>query len=117
MMKRRTPYQYKRPLPVKDIVEPRLSSDELMGIETRSQLIELLKGRGEKSNQALDMFYHDQEQRLLQIELIKLQQWIIKNNNRVAILFEGRDAAGKGGTIKRFMEHLNPRTIRKVALP
>ena len=48
----------------------------------------------------------------LQIELVKLQQWIAKNKKRVAIIFEGRDAAGKGGNIRRFTEHLNPRSMR-----
>jgi len=52
----------------------------------------------------------------LQVELLKLQSWIRKTGNRLVILFEGRDAAGKGGTIKRFMEHLNPRGARVVAL-
>lgn len=52
----------------------------------------------------------------LQVELLKLQAWVKKTNQRVVIVFEGRDAAGKGGTIKRFMEHLNPRGARVVAL-
>src|SRR5690606_29587226 len=52
----------------------------------------------------------------LQIELLKLQHWVKDEKQRVAILFEGRDAAGKGGTIKRFREHLNPRGARVVAL-
>lgn len=52
----------------------------------------------------------------LQVELVKLQNWIRDTNQKVIILFEGRDAAGKGGTIKRFMEHLNPRGARVVAL-
>ena len=56
------------------------------------------------------------EKRLLQIELLKLQKWVKANGRRVVIVFEGRDAAGKGGTIKRFMEHLNPRGARVVAL-
>ncbi|MHA7271127.1 polyphosphate kinase 2 [Arthrobacter sp. HLT1-20] len=59
---------------------------------------------------------YDIEKRLLQIELLKLQQWIKATGRRVVILFEGRDAAGKGGTIKRFTEHLNPRGTRVVAL-
>ena len=53
----------------------------------------------------------------LQIELVKLQHWARETGARVAIVFEGRDAAGKGGTIKRFREHLNPRGARVVALP
>jgi len=52
----------------------------------------------------------------LQVELLKLQAWVKETGNRVVILFEGRDAAGKGGTIKRMMEHLNPRGARVVAL-
>ncbi len=52
----------------------------------------------------------------LQVELLKLQSWVKETGQRVVIVFEGRDAAGKGGTIKRFMEHLNPRGARTVAL-
>jgi polyphosphate kinase 2 len=54
--------------------------------------------------------------RALQIELLKLQNWVKTTGQRVVVLFEGRDAAGKGGTIKRFTEHLNPRGARVVAL-
>src|SRR3982750_4470247 len=59
---------------------------------------------------------YDHHKRLLQIELLKLQNWCKTSGERLVILFEGRDAAGKGGTIKRFMEHLNPRGARVVAL-
>ncbi|MFA5081420.1 MAG: polyphosphate kinase 2 [Hydrogenophilaceae bacterium] len=52
----------------------------------------------------------------LQIELLKVQNWVRETGQRIVILFEGRDAAGKGGTIKRYMEHLNPRQARVVAL-
>ncbi len=52
----------------------------------------------------------------LQVELLKVQRWVRRSGRKVVILFEGRDAAGKGGTIKRFMEHLNPRGARVVAL-
>jgi polyphosphate kinase 2 len=52
----------------------------------------------------------------LQVELLKLQNWVKETGERIVVLFEGRDAAGKGGTIKRFMEHLNPRGARVVAL-
>jgi len=52
----------------------------------------------------------------LQVELLKAQNWIKETGQRIVVLFEGRDAAGKGGTIKRFMEHLNPRGARVVAL-
>lgn len=59
--------------------------------------------------------YEKQKYRL-QVELLKLQAWVKASRQKVVILFEGRDAAGKGGTIKRFMEHLNPRGARVVAL-
>ncbi|MGD9755070.1 MAG: polyphosphate kinase 2, partial [Acidimicrobiia bacterium] len=59
---------------------------------------------------------YDHAKRLLQIELLKAQTWLNETGQRLVILFEGRDAAGKGGTIKRFMEHLNPRFARVVAL-
>ncbi|XLM22632.1 polyphosphate kinase 2, partial [Chromobacterium piscinae] len=52
----------------------------------------------------------------LQIELLKVQSWVKESGQKIVILFEGRDAAGKGGTIKRYMEHLNPRGARVVAL-
>jgi polyphosphate kinase 2 len=52
----------------------------------------------------------------LQVELLKAQNWVKETGQRIVVLFEGRDAAGKGGTIKRFMEHLNPRGARVVAL-
>jgi polyphosphate kinase len=59
---------------------------------------------------------YTREKRLLQVELLKLQRWIKESGDRLMILFEGRDAAGKGGTIKRFTENLNPRRARVVAL-
>jgi polyphosphate kinase 2 len=59
---------------------------------------------------------YDIVKRMLQIELLKLQYWLEDTGQRLVIVFEGRDAAGKGGTIKRFMEHLNPRAARVVAL-
>ena len=63
--------------------------------------------------------YIEYERKLikLQIEVIKLQTWAIKNNERVIVLFEGRDAAGKGGAIRRITERINPRHIKIVALP
>ncbi len=59
---------------------------------------------------------YEDEMAALQIELVKLQSWTNRTGARIAILFEGRDAAGKGGTIKRFRENLNPRSARVVAL-
>ena len=59
---------------------------------------------------------YEAAKRELQIELLKLQEWAQSTGEKVVVIFEGRDAAGKGGTIKRFMEHLNPRAARVVAL-
>ena len=59
---------------------------------------------------------YEQRKQELQIELLKLQSWVKTSGEKLVVLFEGRDAAGKGGTIKRFMEHLNPRGARVVAL-
>ena len=72
-------------------------------------------GRYPYKNLMLRRNYEEQKYRL-QVELLKLQAWVKATNQRVVILFEGRDAAGKGGTIKRLMEHLNPRGARVVAL-
>jgi polyphosphate kinase 2 len=59
---------------------------------------------------------YEKEKARLQVELLKVQRWVKESGKKVVILFEGRDAAGKGGAIKRFMEHLNPRGARVVAL-
>ena len=94
----------------------KLTVKDFENLKTNYNLIDFLK---EKSNLYLKIentIAYNIELRLLQIELVKLQQWISKQNKRVAVIFEGRDAAGKGGTIRRFMEHLNPRSSRLVAL-
>jgi polyphosphate kinase 2 len=67
-------------------------------------------------DERIDTETYETQKRLLQIELLKMQQSIKATGQRLVLLFEGRDAAGKGGTIKRFMEHLNPRGARVVAL-
>lgn len=60
---------------------------------------------------------YERDLELLQVELIKLQKWVMESQKRVCVLFEGRDAAGKGGAIRRINHHLNPRFYRVVALP
>lgn len=70
-----------------------------------------------KKNGKLTRKFYERELAKLQFELVKLQYWIKDQGLRVVILFEGRDAAGKGGTIKRITEPLNPRGARVVALP
>lgn len=59
---------------------------------------------------------YERQKARLQVELLKAQRWVKDSGQKIVVLFEGRDAAGKGGTIKRFMEHLNPRGARVVAL-
>jgi polyphosphate kinase 2 len=59
---------------------------------------------------------YEEQKALLQIELLKVQNWVKLTGEKIVVIFEGRDAAGKGGTIKRFMEHLNPRAAKVVAL-
>lgn len=59
---------------------------------------------------------YEERKQLLQIELLKMQNWVKETGQKLVLLFEGRDAAGKGGTIKRFMEHLNPRGAHVIAL-
>jgi len=68
-------------------------------------------------NGKLDRAFYEQELLKLQIELVKLQEWVRAKGLRIVVVFEGRDAAGKGGTIKRITEALNPRVCRVVALP
>ena len=64
----------------------------------------------------LEGVHYETELLKLQAELVDLQQWVAKHKKRVCVIFEGRDAAGKGGAIRRFTEHLNPRSMRVVAL-
>ncbi len=67
-------------------------------------------------DERMDKKLYEREKTALQIELLKVQHWAKETGQKIMALFEGRDAAGKGGTIKRFMEHLNPRGARVVAL-
>jgi polyphosphate kinase len=94
-----------------------LDADDIARINTNDGLVKLLKSRNIKIKSVLAELRYEEELVLLQIELVKLQRWAQKNGKRIAVLFEGRDAAGKGGAIRRFTEHLNPRSIRVVALP
>ena len=94
-----------------------LTPDELKRLNSAADLIKLLAERNVKVRSVMDTLRYEEELETLQVELVHLQRWIQANQMRVAILFEGRDAAGKGGTIRRFTEHLNPRAMRVVALP
>ena len=76
-----------------------LSSEDFQKVNNIKELVALIEEKNEDSNKVKKIILYDEELRLLQIELVKLQRWISKNNKRVAIIFEGRDAAGKGGNI------------------
>lgn len=69
------------------------------------------------SNGKLDKKFYRKELERLQVELVKLQEWVKRDGLKVVVIFEGRDAAGKGGVIKRITEKLNPRVCRVAALP
>ncbi len=95
----------------------KLTQEDLTKLSSKQGLIKLLKSKNISSKSALGTLRYEAELRQLQIELVKLQRDVQLRGRRVAIIFEGRDAAGKGGAIRRFTEHLNPRTMRVVALP
>ena len=94
-----------------------LSEEDLVAVNTKKGLLKLLGTKKVDVNKALVKLRYEQELEKLQVELVKLQRAVQLEGRRVAIIFEGRDAAGKGGSIRRFNEHLNPRTARVVALP
>jgi polyphosphate kinase 2 len=92
------------------------TAKQLQGAKSRKELIAIAKKNNIAIGSTIKKLQYEAELRTLQTEFVNLQKWIAQNNMRVAIIFEGRDAAGKGGSIKRFKEHLNPRTSRVVAL-
>ena len=94
-----------------------LSEEDLRRINTPRGLIQLIKSKNINLEEVRKTLLYEQELRQLQVELVRLQRWVQADGQRIAILVEGRDAAGKGGTIRRFTEHLNPRAMRVVALP
>lgn len=92
------------------------TSDQLLNAKSRKDLIQIAEENNFSLGNALKDLKYETELQKLQSELVNLQQWIRQKKLRVAVLFEGRDASGKGGSIKRFKEHLNPRNSRVVAL-
>jgi polyphosphate kinase len=94
-----------------------LTNEDLRRINTRKGLLQILKFKQVDLEEVRKTLLYEQELQALQVELVRLQRWIQNDGQRIAILVEGRDAAGKGGTIRRFTEHLNPRAMRVVALP
>ncbi len=86
------------------------------GVGARRRARRRLENGGYPYKNLLTRKSYERQKYRLQVELLKLQAWVKETGQKVVVLFEGRDAAGKGGTIKRFMEHLNPRGARVVAL-
>lgn len=93
------------------------SKKELEMLTSKKGLRKLLKSDNPKIKKVLADLEYEKELEELQVELMKLQSWVQETKQRVAIIFEGRDAAGKGGSIKRFTENLPPRQINVTALP
>lgn len=94
----------------------RFNKSDFQSLNSRRELIEIAEQKGINLDKIYDNEAYEKSLLSLQVELVNLQHWIEKTNARVAILFEGRDTAGKGGAIKRFSQHLNPRSMRIVAL-
>ena len=94
----------------------RTRTDQDTGPNPDDELIANWRDGGYPYRNLMRRSSYEKEKYRLQVELLKLQAWVKDTGQRVVILFEGRDAAGKGGSIKRFMEHLNPRGARVVAL-
>lgn len=103
-----------------DEVEKRqvyLTLGDLLSVRSQTAFLDKLRERNVDARKIAALLKYESELEKLQIELVKMQRWVQEKKRRVAIIFEGRDAAGKGGTIRRFIEHLNPRALRVVALP
>jgi len=90
---------------------------ELEILNSNKAFRKLLKDPVLDYKKTLESLKYESKVTKLQIELIKMQSWIAKRNKRLIVIFEGRDFAGKGGAIRQFAQHLNPRNMRMVALP
>ncbi len=94
----------------------KITNKDLASISSHKDLERILTEKGKDFSKALFNLDYERQLEQLQVELVKWQRWVAETGQRVAVIFEGRDAAGKGGTIKRFVEHMNPRSLRVVAL-
>ncbi len=94
-----------------------LTEEDVTKLNSKDGLKVILSEESYNVERALRYINYLDKLEELQVELIKLQTWAIDNNERIIVLFEGRDAAGKGGAIRRITERINPRFMRIVALP
>ncbi len=97
--------------------ELNLTSEQITVLNSKIGLKTLIADKKLNYEKALRTATYELTLRELQTELIKLQNWVIENGKKIVIVFEGRDAAGKGGAIRRITAHINPRHYRIVALP
>lgn len=95
----------------------KIGTKDWKNLNTKKGLLHILNGKDINIDKSLRYVKYEKRLSNLQHELIKLQDWVYDNKQKVVILFEGRDAAGKGGAIRRMTEYLNPRKFRVVALP
>jgi polyphosphate kinase 2 len=98
-------------------VQKPLNEKEQVLINSKKGLLALLGQSSLDAKKAIRTLKYEKRMGKLQEELLVMQQWVVKNNKKVVVIFEGRDAAGKGGAIRRITEHLPPREVRVVALP
>ncbi|WP_206604200.1 polyphosphate kinase 2 [Aquimarina sediminis] len=102
---------------IKNKKHSNFSDEDLEIINSPIGLKYLFMDKKTDIDKALRMTKYEMKLKELQIELIKLQNWTITNGKKIVIIFEGRDAAGKGGAIRRITSHINPRHFRIIALP
>lgn len=96
-----------------------IEKSQLEKLQTKNDLLDFLQNNqleNPEFQSTLEKYLYEEELKKLQGELVNFQNWVQKKGKKIALIFEGRDASGKGGTIKRFAEHLNPRAMRLVAL-
>jgi polyphosphate kinase 2 len=98
------------------MVEVKFTEEEIALLNSKAGLYALLRNKHVDTTKALEEVRYAHELQQRQEALIKLQNWVIKKGKKIVILFEGRDAAGKGGAIRRITEYINPRHFRMVAL-
>ena len=101
---------------LRSVLEQQQGLDKLARRKADRELADNWQEGGYPYKNLLSRKSYERQKYRQQVELLKLQSWVKETGQRVVVIFEGRDAAGKGGTIKRFMEHLNPRGARVVAL-
>ena len=101
---------------LQSVLEQQRGLDNLARRKADRELADQWQEGGYPYKNLLSRKSYERQKYRLQVELLKLQAWVKDTGQRVVVIFEGRDAAGKGGTIKRFMQHLNPRGARVVAL-